>query len=202
MTDERTTPDTDDLVFWVMELRSGRPDAAEPVCREIMARVERLARAMFRRFPRVGRFVDVEDVVQNSLIRLLTACRQVRPTSRRHFYALTGELIRRELLDLIKHYYGPTGHGTNLADMSVSDGAREYPPADRAIDLTDLERAAEFHEAVARLPAQEREVIVLLYYHGWTQTEIAALFKVSVRTVQRRQEAGIARLRKVILPDD
>src|SRR5262245_45803639 len=100
MAEDPLTLDTADLVFWVMELRQGRPDAAEPVCRKVVARVEELTRAMFRRFPRVGRFVDVDDVVQNVLIRLLSAIRTVRPTSRRHFYALTGELIRRELLDL------------------------------------------------------------------------------------------------------
>jgi RNA polymerase sigma factor (sigma-70 family) len=202
MTDDQPTPNTDDLVFWVIELHQGRPDAAEAVCRKIMARVEKLARAMFKRFPRVGRFVDVEDVVQNALIRLLTAFRHVRPTSRRHFYALTGELIRRELLDLTKHYYGPRGHGTNLSDVAVGDGEWECPAADRAPDLADLERATAFHEAVARLPVQEREVIGLLYYHGWTQAEISGLYKVSVRTVQRWQESGIALLRQAFPPDE
>jgi RNA polymerase sigma-70 factor (ECF subfamily) len=200
--DEQASPDTDELVFWVTELQHGRADAAEPVCREIMARVERLARVMLKRFPRVGRFVDAEDVVQNCLMRLLAACRQIRPTSRRHFYALTGELIRRELLDLTKHYYGPHGHGTNLVDVAVGEGEREYPPADPTSDLTDLERAAAFHEAVGKLPAREQEAIVLMYYHGWTQAGIADLFRVSIRTVQRWQESGIAHLRQMFLNGD
>lgn len=104
--------DTADLLFWVTELRAGRADAAEPQFRKIIARVEQMARHMFRRFPRVGRYVDVDDVVQNTLIRLLRTMRDVRPGSTRQFYALTTELIRRELLDLAKHYYGPRGEGT------------------------------------------------------------------------------------------
>jgi RNA polymerase sigma-70 factor (ECF subfamily) len=195
MSDEpQTTLNTNDLLLWVMELQAGRPGAAEPEFRKIMTRVERLAQAMFKKFARVGRFVDVDDVVQNSLIRLLAAFREVRPISTRHFYALTNELIRRELLDLAKRYYGPRGHGTNLADVPVGEGEGEHaPPA--ADPTADLERLAAFHEAVAGLPVIEREVIGLAYYHGWTQVQIAELFGVSVRTVQRWQLAATAALK-------
>ena len=199
MTNGLLSPDTDDLTYWVIELQQGRPDAAEPVCRKIVARVEELARAMFRQFPRVGRFVDLDDVVQSALVRLLNACRTVCPTSRRHFYALTGELIRRELLDLTRHYFGPLGEGANLADVVVGEGRREYTPADQTADPTILERASAFHEAVNRLPVREREVIGLTYYHGWTQTEIANLLRVSLRTVQRCQKSGIFLLRQAAL---
>jgi RNA polymerase sigma factor (sigma-70 family) len=202
MADEPTTPNTDDLMFWVMELQPGRMVATDPVCRKIMARVDRLARPMFRKFPRVGRFIQVEDVVQNCLIRLMNAYRTVRPASRRHFYALTRELIRRELLDLTKHYFGPLGHGTNLSEVAVGEGERECPPVDRAPDSADLERTTAVHEAIGRLPVEEREAIGLMYYHEWTQVDIAALFKVSVRTVQRRQESGLALLRQTFPPDE
>jgi hypothetical protein len=33
-----------------------------------------------------------------------------------------------------------------------------------------------FHEEVARLPAQGREVVGLFFYHGWTQPAVAELF--------------------------
>jgi RNA polymerase sigma-70 factor (ECF subfamily) len=187
---------TTDIIYWVMELQRGRPDAAEPVFAKILTRVERLARGMFTRFPRVGRFVDVDDVVQNSVIRLLNAFRTVRPTSTRHFYALVNTLIRRELLDLAKHYYGPRGHGTNLSPGAIGDGDGEYPaPAAPADDEDGLERMAEFHAAVDGLPVEQREVIGLTYYHGWTLAQVAELFGVSVRTVQRWQDAARETLR-------
>ena len=196
--DHPSTPDTDDLCFWVSELRAGRPNAAEPTFRKIVARVERFAADRFKTFPRVGRFVDLDDVVQGSLIRLLAAFRDIRPASRQHFYALANELIRRELLDLVKHYYGPLGHGTNVADVVVGEGDGEYapeapPPADGK-----LERMAAFHEAVAGLPVPEREVVGLLYYHGWSQAEIANLFRANERTVRRWRDSALQQLRDVL----
>src|SRR5262249_57031017 len=116
-----------------------------------------------------------DDVVQNSLIRLLAAFREVRPNSVRHFYALTNELIRRELLDLAKRYYGPRGHGTNLAEVPVGEGEGEHAPPAAEPAAADLERLAAFHEAVAALPVLEREGIGLAYYHGGTQAQIAEL---------------------------
>jgi DNA-directed RNA polymerase specialized sigma subunit len=124
MADDPLSLDSGELTVWVLEQNHGKPDAADAICRKVVARVETLTRTRFRRFSRVGRFVDVEDVVQNTMIRLLNACRMVRPTSRRHFYALTRELIRRELLDLTKHYFGPFGHGTNLSKVAVGEGER------------------------------------------------------------------------------
>lgn len=195
MADDRSSLNTHDLVFWVTELQAGRPAAAEPIFRKIMARVERLARATFKKFPRVGRFVDADDVVQSSLIRLLAAFREVRPASRRHFYSLANELIRRELLDLVRHYYGPHGDGTNQTELTVGEGPGEVPAADHA-GPTEAERLASFHETIAGLPAEEQEVIGLSYYHGWSQAEIAGLLQVSVRTVQRWLDSALARLRQ------
>lgn len=194
MSDEPSEPlDTSDLCFWVAELRAGRPNAAEPTFKKIVAKVELFARAMLKKFPRVGRFVDLDDVVQSTLVRLLAALRGVRPNSRQHFYALANELIRRELLDLVKHYYGPRGHGTHVGRVVIGAGAGEHAPA--APGDGELDRIAAFHEAVAGLPTEEREAVGLTYYHDWKQAAIADLFGVSVRTVQRWLDSAVEKLR-------
>src|SRR5687768_3599549 len=136
------------------ELQAGRPNAAESTFRMITEAVGAFARAMFKKYPRVGRFVDVDDVIQGSLVRLL-------PASRRHFYALANELIRRELLDLVKHYYGPRGPGTNLADVPVGEADGEHAPPAAAPAAAELDRWAAFHAAVEALPAEQREVFGL-----------------------------------------
>ena len=43
--------------------------------------------------------------------------------------------------------------------------------------------------------SEQREVIGLSYYHGWSQAQIANLLGVSVRTVQRWQDEATAALR-------
>ena len=157
--------DTLGLLGWVDELAAGRPNAAEPTLRKIVAKVEAFARASFARFPRVGRFADIEDVVQNTLVRLLAALREVRPTSTRHFHALANQLIRRELVDQSRHLYGPRGAGTRTAPVALGDGEGEVAPAVAGPDHPDLDRLAGFHEAVEKLPAEEREAVGLTYYH-------------------------------------
>lgn len=186
--------DTTDLVFWIVELQQGRSEAAEPQFRKIMQKVERQARNMFRRFPRVGRFVDVDDVIQNTILRMLAAFRTLRPASRQDFYKLVNSLIRRELLDLTRKYFGPRGAGTREVAPSV-----EGDPADPTA-YSELDAYAQFHAALESLPVVQREVLSLVYYHGWPQTQIAELFQVSVRTVQRWQEDAIKQLRQRV-PD-
>lgn len=193
--DQSHTLNTDDLWYWVTELQAGRPNAAEPIFRKILAKVRLFTGAMLKKFPRVERFVEVDDVVQASLIRLLAAFREIRPTNRRHFYALTNELIRRELLDLVKHFYGPRGQGVHEGGVAIGEGEGEFTPSDPIV-ADELHRITEFHEAMAELPAEEREVIGLTYYHDWSQDEIADLFQVSTRTVQRRLESAMAKLKE------
>jgi RNA polymerase sigma factor (sigma-70 family) len=188
------------LLTWVSELQAGNPDAAEPEFRRILSRVERMTRNAFKRYARVGRFVEPDDVVQNTVMRLLNAFRAVRPQSTRDFYALVNELIRREFLDLTRRYFGPNKQGTHLGDVQLGEGDGEYMPPGLAPDA-DVDQLAAFHEVVAKLPAKEQEVIGLAYYHGWKQSEIAALFNVSTRTVQRWQDDAVARIREALALD-
>ncbi|MFO0823231.1 MAG: sigma-70 family RNA polymerase sigma factor [Gemmataceae bacterium] len=185
------------LHSWVAELQAGRPGAAEPEFLRILSRVERMTRTTFRRFSRVGRFVEPEDVVQNTMLRLFAALRQIRPASMRDFYALVNELIRREFLDLTRRYFGPQGSGRRIAAQPLTDAdGDQLPPG--VSPVADLDQFTAFHEALEQLPVEEREVIGLGYYHGWPQAQIAELFGVSTRTVQRWHEAGVAQIRRIL----
>jgi RNA polymerase sigma-70 factor (ECF subfamily) len=156
---------------------------------------------MVGRNRRISRWVDAEDVLQNALLRLMRALETVRPDSTRAFFGLATEQMRRELLDLARHYYGPQGEGAN------HDSVRPQPDDSRPVldppapDTKDLERWALFHEEVERLPVREREVVGLIFYHGWTQPQVAELFQVDVRTVRRWWESSLVRLHQVLKDD-
>jgi RNA polymerase sigma-70 factor (ECF subfamily) len=62
----------------------------------------------------------------------------------------------------------------------------------------DFDLWARFHEAVDELPEEEREVVGLVFYHGWTQARIADLFDVDERTIRRRWSAACRRLRELV----
>ncbi len=62
----------------------------------------------------------------------------------------------------------------------------------------DLERWSAFHEEVARLPVEEREVVSLVFYHGWTQGEVAELVGTTERTVRRHWKAAMLKLNHIL----
>jgi RNA polymerase sigma factor (sigma-70 family) len=189
---------TEQMHGWVERMRAGDLAAREELLRSLCGRLERLARKMLRGFPRVHRWADTADVLQNALLRLLRALEQVKPGSMRDFFGLVAEQMRRELLDLARHFNGPRGlgvnHGREPPNSDSSVGPNE--PADHADDPDDLARWTRFHEAVEHLPAEEREVVGLVFYHGWTQVQVAELFGVTVRTVQRYWQAALVQLRE------
>jgi DNA-directed RNA polymerase specialized sigma24 family protein len=103
------------------------------------------------------------------------------------------------VLDLVRHFHGPQGQSVRLESWpSGTTGPAELEPPERADPSDDLERWSAFHEGVARLPAEEREVVGPVFYHGWTQAGVAELLQVSERTVRRRWESALFSLRGVL----
>jgi RNA polymerase sigma-70 factor (ECF subfamily) len=195
---------TTQMVQWLDRMRAGDAGARDELIRGFQGRLESLARKMTGRDRRVARWVDAEDVLQNALVRLLQALKSIRPDSTRAFFGLAAEQMRRELLDLARHYYGPEGEGANHDSVSPRpDDSRPGldPPAPGA-SAGDLERWARFHEEVKHLPVREREVVGLVFYHGWTQAQVAELFQVDVRTVRRWWESALVRLHRVMKDGD
>jgi RNA polymerase sigma-70 factor (ECF subfamily) len=162
--------------------------------------MEKLARRMLKGFPRVHRWAETDDILQNSLLRLLRSLQEVRPGSMREFYGLATEQVRRELLDVARHFFGPEGlgahHTSHINGVNSQSNLDNVP--DRTEDQRDLERWYMFHEEVARLPPEERDVVDLVFYHGWTQVEAADFLQVAERTVRRRWRAAMLRLHHLL----
>src|SRR5262249_60632361 len=86
--------------------QAGDRTAADELLRVAGTRLEKLARRMCRNFPNVRDWTETSDVLQNSLIRLLRTLQNMRPLTTRDFFNLAAVHIRRELLDLARHYRG------------------------------------------------------------------------------------------------
>ena len=192
MADESFVPlRTTAMHAWIDRLRAGDTTAANDLVRHAATQLEAMARKMLRHYPNVGRWEQTDDVLQNAVLRLLRALKQdVRPETVREFFGLAATQIRRELIDLARHYQGPRGVGANHASVSLTPDADEgwagaAEPIAPSDDSAELERWAAFHVAVEQLPPMEREVMGLVFYHGWTHKEIANLLEVTDRTVRR-----------------
>ncbi|MEO1497005.1 MAG: sigma-70 family RNA polymerase sigma factor [Planctomycetota bacterium] len=153
-------------------------------------RLELLTRAMLRRYPRLKRWEETDDVLQRAMLKLHRSLTATRPTTTLHYLKLANTQIHRTLLDLTRHYYGVHGLGANHktdggnGDSQVADQLAWSSPSEGLPG--DLLEWAAFHEAIESLPGDERDAFELVWYSGQTVRGSAEVLGVSVRTVVRR----------------
>ncbi|HEY7329052.1 MAG TPA: sigma-70 family RNA polymerase sigma factor [Gemmataceae bacterium] len=199
MADDSFNIDTLNLRRLLDRMESGELTARDELLRACWKRLELLARKMLRRFPIVRRWAETDDVLQSALLRLLRALRDVQPANTREFFGLAAVQIRRELLDLARHF-----NGEGFAPLASANPTTECVALglEQALEVPeeneDLDLWCRFHESVDQLPAQEREVIGLSFYDGLTQVQIADLLQVDERTVRRRWRSACLLLNQMV----
>jgi RNA polymerase sigma-70 factor (ECF subfamily) len=188
---------------WLDRLQAGDESARKELLNCACERLTRLTRKMLKGYPRLKRWEQTDDVLQNAAVRLYRALGQVKPASAPDFFRLAALNIRRELLDLAKHYYGPQGRGARHAtvdhrrqDASGTPAAHEPPDAGGGPER--LAAWTEFHQQIERLPDEEREIFDLLWYQGLSQAEAASLLNVSERTIKRRWQSARLKLHEAL----
>jgi RNA polymerase sigma-70 factor (ECF subfamily) len=193
-------PRTVHLQHCLDRLRGGDEAARKELLEGACERLTQLTRTMLRDYHRLKRWEETEDVRQNAVLRLYRTLQEVTPASLRDFYRLATLSIRRELIDLSRHYYGPQGRGrlhvsnVEAANSSDSSPPPAYEQADSSEGPARLAVWSEFHRQVEALPEEEREVFDLVWYQGLQHTEAAAVLGVSARTVRRRWQSGCLKL--------
>ena len=189
-------------------LRAGDVSARDELIAHCCNRFLVLTRKMLNRYPRLRNWEETGDVAQNALLRLRRALDQVQPATCREFFGLATVQIRRELMDLTRHYCGrkradspegeaddrPLGRvaGAVAQGMLAGGGSEDFhadPIDDEADDPLKLAAWREFHEAVQKLPDNEREVVELLWYQELPQEEAAEVLGCDRSTVKRRWRA-------------
>ncbi|NNE10683.1 MAG: sigma-70 family RNA polymerase sigma factor [Ilumatobacter sp.] len=99
--------------------------------------------------------------------------------------------------DRVRAMENPAGYLYAVGRDRARKRHRRRPPV--AFDPVDATAAPwiepELPDALARLPEQQRIVVMLLYCFDWTMTEVAHVLDVSKSTVQTHAERGLDRLR-------
>ena len=161
----------------------------------IYDRFSNVARKMLRGFPGVHRWEQTDDVWQNAGLKLWKSMARVQIKDARHFHSLAAMHLRRELIELTRHYFGPLGLGANAASEPPAGDASVIRPLapEGQTDTYEAGQLAiwtEFHEKIEQLPDEEREVFDLIWYQGLPQSEAAEIIGVSVRTIKRRWQCA------------
>jgi RNA polymerase sigma factor (sigma-70 family) len=192
------TPSIEDLFErW----QSGDDTARDRLLSVSCDRLRRLAHKMLHDYPGVVRWEETDDVLQNAIVRFLRALVVVKPVSVKSFFNLAAVQLRRELIDLARHYSGPHGMGAHHESVGPSDASgnpRFEAQASQTNEPSKLARWAEFHEQVGALPADQQEVFKLIWYGGLTQVQAGKMLKVEEHVVKRRWRAARLSLHRAL----
>jgi RNA polymerase sigma-70 factor (ECF subfamily) len=182
-------------------LGAGDERARDDLIAHACERLRNLAARMLRDdFPRLCRWEQTDDVLQNALIRLCRALSATTVESSEHFWKLAARLIRLELLDLIRHHSGPqadaANHHTDRAGAADDPGGALARQA-AAAEPSSAAQWQEFLAQVQALPEEEQRVFDLLWVEELSQEQAAAILDVSIRTVKRRWQSARLRLHRI-----
>ncbi|MEW4564430.1 sigma-70 family RNA polymerase sigma factor [Bremerella sp. JC770] len=193
----------DQMDACIQRLNEGDEAAANDLFNATAERLLRLTRNMLKGFPNVARWEQTDDVFQNASLRFYQALRETQLTDARHYFRLAALQIRRELIDMARHYQGPQGMGSNhqtqLADPQDAEKPQPYEHAEVTNDPGHLAEWQEFHSRVEQLPVDEKDVFDLLWYHDLSQEQAAEVLQTSVRTVRRRWRSARLMLHDVLM---
>jgi RNA polymerase sigma factor (sigma-70 family) len=177
--------------------RAGDQSARDDLLRHSQDRLRILTRRMLSRFPGVRRFEETDDVLNKALFRISRMLDDVQVLTVNDYFRLAALNIRRELIDLKRQLYGPAGFGAKHATPPAHAREHEFPnepAAESTADFLSLDDWTAFHEAVAKLPGDEREVYDLHFYNGLPQDEAAEALGISLSTLKRRWVSGRLRI--------
>jgi hypothetical protein len=137
------------LQAWIARMNAGDNAAKNELLRYAYERLRGLARTMLRQdFPRLKNWEETDDVLQNAALRLDRALRVVPVASAAAFFRLAASAIRRELLDLARHYQpgrkAAVGSASPLAESSSSPPSAA-DPSDSTYEPSRLQAWTEFH---------------------------------------------------------
>ncbi len=180
---------TSELQRWIDRLQEGDSAARDKLLECAQERLGKLARKMLRGFPGVQRWEEVEDVTQQAQLRLWNTLHDIAPGTVREFVGLAALQMRRVLIDLARHHFGPEGAGRSHQTPAPS-AETPFEPTDASADVKRLAAWSAFHDQIERLPEKEREVFELHWYQGLTHGEAAEALRVSVDTIKRRWQSA------------
>ena len=144
----------------------------------------------------------VDEIVQDAWASLHHARTRYRPDA--SFRTYLYQIARNRLFDLLRQHQhvlaAELGAGTDGRDLFdvLADAAQDVISPDAALE--GKQRADSLHSALAALPGEQREAVVLQQFSGMSVDEIAQLSAVPVETVKSRLRYAMRKLRQNLSP--
>jgi RNA polymerase sigma factor (TIGR02999 family) len=184
MGDSPATTGTTDVTILLDRWQQGDAQALDQASAIVYPELRRIAHAYLRR-ERSSHTLQPTALVNEAFIRL-TGAGQLQFESRRQFYALAAQLMRRILVDYARAVNSQK-RGGGMIQVSLDGlGAADAHPAERFLILHDaLDR-------LAAIDARKARVVELRYFGGLTLEETGEIVGISTATAQREQRLAEA----------
>jgi len=182
----------DDITRLLDDWRLGDPTAFDRLTPAVYGHLRDVADSYMRR-ERSGHTLQATGLVHEVFIRLMNN-RQVKYSSRRHFFTFAAKLMRRILVD-----HARKGLAEKRPDgLQRIELAAELAWVDAGSDeFLDLDTAI---SELAELGAEKVEILELRFFLGATSVETAELLECSRSAVDRDVEFAISWLHRRLKP--
>ena len=134
---------------------------------------------------------EAEDILQDVFIQVWNKAKAFDEERGRAFTWLV-TLSRSRAIDRLRQL--------GSRERTATEASRHAPElwADAEEDAIKSEQSEVVRNALAELPEEQRRALLLAYFEGLTQTEIAERLQTPLGTVKTRMRSGMIKLRELL----
>jgi RNA polymerase sigma-70 factor, ECF subfamily len=148
--------------------------------------------------------VDAADVVQEAFLSATRYFGQFRGDSEAEFLAWLRQVLASVLANLVRHYQGTKRRDVRLERRLIVELGQSSQALDRGLAASQSspshqaarrEQSLILADALARLPPEWRDLLILRHLEGLTFPEVALRMGRTVDTVKKQWPKALAQLR-------
>jgi RNA polymerase sigma-70 factor (ECF subfamily) len=195
-------PDPEQLL---RRARAGEAAALGPLLELYRNYLALLARVQIGR--RLQGKVDDSDLVQETFLEAHRDFASFRGHTEAEFAGWLRQILARNLANLVRHYLATQRRNARLErdlvdaldrSSAALDGGLRAPVSSPSQRAARREQAVLLADALERLPADYREVIILRYLEGLAPPEVAERLGRSVESVRKLWTRALVQLRRAL----
>jgi len=182
-------PSPDEVTRLLVDWGNGNQAALDALIPLVYDELRRLAgRYMRRESP--GHTLQTSAVVNEAYLRLVNQ-KSVQWQNRAHFFGIAAQLMRRILVD----------HARSRSRAKRGGGAQMVSLVEQVVIPNEVEEVIALDDALknlAEMDPRKSQIVEMKFFGGLTNEEVAAVLKVTPRTVERELRKAKAWLNRAL----